>query len=85
MNIHTKTHETKLFKNGSNQAVRIPKDMAFTETSVRMYREGTRLVIEPIQEKIGLETLLSSWQPLSETEQFPDIVDEPTGSAGAFD
>jgi antitoxin VapB len=37
-----------------------------------MFRDGERLVIEPIRRK-GLTALLDSWEPM--TEDFPEIED----------
>lgn len=74
---------TRLFKNGSNQAVRIPKEMAFDSEEVRLHREGNKLIIEPVQPKVGLEQLLASWQPLN--EDFPEIEDLPLDTKGIFD
>ncbi|GAA5008273.1 AbrB/MazE/SpoVT family DNA-binding domain-containing protein [Acinetobacter puyangensis] len=74
---------TRLFKNGSNQAVRIPKEMAFDSEQVRLYREGNKLIIEAVQPKAGLEQLLQSWQPLN--EDFPEIEDLPFTTKGIFD
>jgi antitoxin VapB len=37
-----------------------------------MFRDGERLVIEPIRRK-GLIALLDSWEPMS--EDFPEIED----------
>lgn len=74
---------TRLFKNGSNQAIRIPKEMAFDSEQVRLYKEGNKLIIEPLQSKVGLQQLLASWQPLD--EDFPDIEDLPLTPVGIFD
>jgi antitoxin VapB len=38
---------TKLFKNGGNQAVRIPKRWSFDGDAVTMIRQGDSLVIRP--------------------------------------
>jgi antitoxin VapB len=38
---------TKLFKNGENQAVRIPKRWSFDCEAVTMTRQGDSLVIRP--------------------------------------
>ena len=38
---------TKLFKNGGNQAVRIPKQWSFDCDAVTMIRQGDTLVIRP--------------------------------------
>jgi len=38
----------RLFRNGKNQAVRLPKDLEFLDIEeVLVHRVGTRLVIEP--------------------------------------
>lgn len=44
-----------LFKNGTNQAVRLPQDMRFPESvkEVTIRREGDRLVIAPVPAKGG--------------------------------
>lgn len=74
---------TKLFKNGSNQAVRIPKEFEFDSTEVRLHREGDRLVIEPVYPRIGLATLLASWQPIA--DGLPEIDDMHSSATGMFD
>lgn len=74
---------TRLFKNGSNQAVRIPKEMAFDTDEVRLYKDGNRLVIEPVLPKVGLQALLNGWQPISEA--LPEIEDLPPTATGIFD
>jgi antitoxin VapB len=38
---------TKLFKNGGNQAVRIPKRWSFDDDAVTMTRQGDALIIRP--------------------------------------
>lgn len=74
---------TKLFKNGSNQAVRIPKEFEFDSTEVRLHREGGRLVIEPVYPRVGLVALLASWQPLA--EGLPEVDDACPSPTGMFD
>lgn len=38
----------KLFRNGRNQAVRLPQEFRFRDTDeVMIYREGSRLILEP--------------------------------------
>ena len=39
----------KLFKNGSSQAVRLPKEFRFEGDEVIIYREGSRVIIQPKQ------------------------------------
>jgi len=40
----------KLFRNGANQAVRIPKEFELPSTDVLIFREGTRLILEEVPE-----------------------------------
>lgn len=62
----------RLFRNGRNQAVRIPRDLELAGSEALIRREGDRLILEPIPHK-SLLALLSTWEPLD--EEFPDIDD----------
>ncbi len=62
----------RLFRNGRNQAVRIPRDLELAGSEALIRREGDRLILEPVPRK-SLLVLLSSWGPLD--EEFPDIDD----------
>jgi len=62
----------KLFRNGRNQAVRIPVEFELPGDEAIMHRDGDRLVIEP-QRKRGLLALLKAMKPLD--EEFPEIDD----------
>jgi len=64
----------KLFKNGRNQAVRIPREFELPGHEAIMRKEGPRLIIEPAPKKSLLE-LLESWEPID--EEFPEIEDLP--------
>lgn len=64
----------KIFKNGRNQAVRIPREFEFPGEDAIMRKEGERLVIEPAPPK-SLLTVLSTLAPLE--EDFPPISDLP--------
>jgi antitoxin VapB len=64
----------KLFKNGRNQAVRIPREFEFPGEEAIMRKEGERLVIEPAPPK-SLLAVLSTLAPLK--EDFPPIPDLP--------
>jgi antitoxin VapB len=73
----TKTsHErqVKVFKNGRNKAVRIPREFEFPGEEAIMRKEGDRLVIEPVPTK-SLLALLAKLAPLP--EDFPPILDVP--------
>lgn len=54
--MHTERH-VRLFRNGRNQAVRIPREFELDASEAIMRREDDRLVIEPIRAKGLLATL----------------------------
>lgn len=62
----------KLFRNGRNQAVRIPVEFELPGDDAIMHREGERLVIEPVRKR-GLVALLKAMKPIEES--FPEIDD----------
>lgn len=62
----------KLFKNGRNQAVRIPREFELQGEDAIMRKEGERLIIEPAPPK-SLLALLATLSPLD--EDFPEIPD----------
>jgi antitoxin VapB len=68
----------RLFRNGHNQAVRIPVEFELPGDEAIMHRDGDRLVIEPVRKR-GLVALLKSMKPLD--EDFPEI-DDPVPGAG---
>ena len=63
-----------LFRNGRNQAVRIPREFELEGTEVLMRKEGDRLILTPIR-KNRLLDLLASWTPLD--EGVPEVEDLP--------
>lgn len=67
----------KLFKNGRNQAVRIPREFELPGDDAIMRKEGDRLIIEPTQPR-SLLALLATLAPLD--EEFPSIADRPPDS-----
>ena len=62
----------RLFRNGRNQAVRIPVEFELPGDEAIMHRDGDRLVIEPVRKR-GLVALLKTMKPLEEC--FPEIDD----------
>jgi antitoxin VapB len=62
----------KLFKNGRNQAVRIPREFELPGEDAIIRKEGERLIIEPAPSK-SLLALLKTLAPLA--EDFPPIPD----------
>jgi antitoxin VapB len=62
----------KLFKNGRNQAVRIPREFELPGEDAIMRKEGPRLIIEPAPPR-SLLALLATLPTLD--EGFPPIED----------
>ena len=62
----------RLFRNGRNQAVRIPVEFELPGDEAIMHLDGDRLVIEPVRKR-GLVALLETMKPLE--EDFPAIDD----------
>ena len=62
----------KVFRNGRNKAVRIPREFEFPGEEAIMRKEGDRLVIEPVPTK-SLLAVLVKLAPLR--EDFPPILD----------
>lgn len=60
----------KLFRNGANQAVRIPREFELDGDEAVLRREGDRLILEPLRRGQLLE-YLATLNPLDET--LPDI------------
>lgn len=67
----------RLFRNGANQAVRIPKEFELPGKDALIHREGNKLIIEPVQPKLvkgsaaALLAVLSTMEPID--EEFPDV------------
>jgi antitoxin VapB len=61
----------RLFRNGRNQAVRIPRELELPGDEVVIYRDGERLILEPVTRKSRLLELLASWDPIEDS--FPDV------------
>lgn len=66
----------KLFRNGRNQAVRIPREFELAGEEAILRKEGERLIIEPAPPR-SLLAVLASLEPLD--EEFPPIPELPTG------
>lgn len=62
--------KVSLFRNGRNQAVRIPREFELPGTEALLRREGDRLVLEPMKEMSLLE-YLDQMEPLD--EEWPKI------------
>lgn len=73
----------RLFRNGANQAVRIPKEFELPGTQALMRRQGNRLILELVPDQPQKGTLAALAAALDELaklgpidEDFPDIGDE---------
>jgi len=64
----------KLFKNGRNQAVRIPREFELPGDDAIMRKEGGKLIIEATMPH-SLLALLATLEPLD--EDFEPIADPP--------
>ena len=62
----------KLFRNGRNQAVRIPREFELPGKHAIMRKEGDRLIIEPAQ-PTSLLAVLATLAPLD--EEFPPVAE----------
>ena len=79
----TGARAVKLFRNGANQAVRIPKEFEFPGTDAIIYQEGNRLILESVPDKPQKGTVAALMHALDEIaklgpceDEFPDIGDE---------
>ena len=69
------SRQVSLFRNGSNQAVRIPREFEMPGTHATITRDGGRLIIEPVSEpEDDLLTWLQSLPP--EDRQIGDAPGE---------
>jgi antitoxin VapB len=70
--VETPARHVRLFRNGANQAVRIPKEFELPGKEAEIRQVGNTLVITPIETKKGsLRELLDSWESME--EDFPDV------------
>lgn len=60
----------RLFRNGRNQALRIPRGLELAGDEAVIRKDGDRLIVEPVR-KGKLLALLQTLESLDET--FPDI------------
>lgn len=79
--MHTERH-VAIFRNGRNQAVRIPREFELEGTEAIMRQEGDRLIIEPIKPKNRLLAVLETLEPLD--EDLPEAEDPPVIAEDVF-
>jgi antitoxin VapB len=61
----------RLFRNGRNQALRIPRELELDADEATIRKDGERLIVEPVRRRPDLATLLAGWEPFD--EPFPEI------------
>lgn len=71
-----------LFRNGRNQAIRIPREFELAGTEAIIRKEGERLIIEPVKTTNRLLALLETLAPLA--DEFPVVEDTPVGDEDVF-
>lgn len=70
--MQTERH-VRLFRNGRNQAVRIPREFELKGSEAIIRRDGGRLIIEPVI-RGGLLALLADWEA---TDEMLANIDDP--------
>ncbi|MEX2502826.1 MAG: AbrB/MazE/SpoVT family DNA-binding domain-containing protein [Trueperaceae bacterium] len=72
--------KVRLFRNGRNQAIRIPREFEFDSDEAIVRRDGDRLIVEPVR----TESLVAYLRTLPDLDvAFPDVdedlppLDEP--------
>ncbi len=63
----------RLFRNGRNQALRIPRELELPGDEALVHREGNRLIVEPLA-RPSLLTVLAALKPIA--EDFP-VIESP--------
>lgn len=70
--VEAPARHVRLFRNGANQAVRIPKEFELPGKEAVMHREGNRLIIELVKAKATtLAEAMKDWEDMD--EPFPDV------------
>lgn len=72
----------RLFRNGRNQALRIPRELEFPGDEVILHKEDDRLIVEPVARRRSLAEILPGLKPLS--EDLPEADDPPARSEDVF-
>jgi antitoxin VapB len=62
--------QVRLFRNGRNQALRIPRDLELPGRAATLRKKGSRLIVEPVGGP-SLLAVLAKLRPLD--EKFPPI------------
>jgi antitoxin VapB len=62
--------QVRLFRNGRNQALRIPRDLELPGRVATLRKEGARLIVEPVAGP-SLLAVLAKLKPID--EEFPPM------------
>jgi virulence-associated protein VagC len=71
----------KVFWTGRSQAVRLPKEFRFDEEEVAVYRDGDRVILEPLRRRRSWPR--GYWERLDELArgfEFPEVTPLPPGA-----
>ena len=71
-----------LFRNGRNQAIRIPREFELEGKEAIIRKDGERLIIEPIPSAQRLLALLETLKPIKET--LPEVEDQQVQDEEVF-
>jgi antitoxin VapB len=69
--IEPSSRRVTIFRNGRNQAIRIPRDFEFQADEVTVIKDGDRLILQPVDRKPSLFDVLANLKPLA--DEFPDV------------
>ncbi len=72
----------RLFRNGRNQALRIPRELELDADEVAIYRDDDRLILQPVPRMPSLAQVLAKLEPLE--EEFPEVADPPAEPRDIF-
>lgn len=73
--IDTGARAVKLFRNGANQALRIPKEFELPGTDALIHREGNKLIIEAVRDKPKKGTVAALAAALESMKDWPVVHD----------
>jgi len=71
----TEERHVSLFRDGRNQAVRIPREFEMPGSKAIMRKDGDRLIIEPLRRSNRLLDLLKTLEPMNDV--LPEVEDPP--------
>lgn len=77
MNKHTpNTRTASLFRNGRNQAIRIPVEFELPGDEVTVRKVGDELILSPVVQKAKSFAEVRSKMHIFSADEFPDITDD---------